>query len=403
VIEHDRSRARLLALSSWQLPSQIRIARALLLLVPAVLVAWLAFPPTLAAAPLSTAAPILAQLAAQAKDQSLDQVERLEALQVLAQWHTAEVLPPLLDLLKDPAREIRSVAARGLGWSGNLAAIGPLKDRALDTTEDAGVRAGALEALVKIGDASIRPMLVQTSQDPEPRVREEALRGLIDSPLHSPSNRLALATRAAQDGDLSLPFRADAIRVLTALRDPTSVPVLLKILDEGPRIKIEFPPPGSSQNEILQSRYKQIRDIRAWAARGLGELGDRATLPALVKATEDPDDVFLRYVATGALLSWRAREAVPTFVRLLDDPAHEVRIVALTAIGALGDQSNVDAVAARLSDKAVPVRLTAIATLASLGGQTARQRLEAARRTETQPEIRRAIDEAIGKLKPSAS
>ncbi len=53
--------------------------------------------------------------------------------------------------------------------------------------------------------------------------------------------------------------------------------------------------------ELLAVRYQQIGDVRAWAAHGLGELGDRSVLPKLVKATEDPDDFFLRYMAAGAL------------------------------------------------------------------------------------------------------
>jgi HEAT repeat protein len=378
-----------------------RLSRALLiLLVSGPFAAYLAMAAPVDPAPLSNAAPILAQLAAQAKDRNLKEEERLDAVRALSQWHTAEVNPPLLDLLKDPAVQIRAGAATGLGWRGNAVALVPLKERGLDAAEDPRVRAAAVGSIVKIGDASIRPLLVETSKDPNPLVREEALRGLIDGPLQDPSDRLDLATRSAQDGALTLQFRADAIRVLGELKNPASVPVLLNILENGPRAQIVFPPATASQNEILQSRYKQIQDIRAWAARSLGELGDRSALPALLKALEDADDAFLRYVTTGALISWRAPETVPAFVKRLDDPAMEVRVVALAALSQVGDQSNVDAIAARLDDKTPQVRVAAVSALASLGGATARQRLTEARQRESRPEVQQAIDEAMARMKP---
>jgi HEAT repeat protein len=161
------------------------------------------------------------------------------------------------------------------------------------------VRVAAVGALVKIGDMSGRELILQASRDPDPQMREEALRGVVGGALESASDRRVLATRAAEDSDLSLPFRAEAIRVLTSTRDPAAIPTLVKILETGPRVKIESPPPTATEQQMLAGRYLQIGDVRAWAALGLGELGDRPVLPKLVTATEDPDDFFLRYVAAG--------------------------------------------------------------------------------------------------------
>lgn len=397
--EHDRFQPRL----SVQLPLRVGIGRAPRLLAHCAVLAWLACAavPSLAAAPLSSAGPILAQLAAEAKDPSLSQDRRLEALEVLARWRTAEIRTPLQELLADPAPEIRAVAAKGLGWPGNSASVPALKERVLDRAESPAVRAAAAHALVEIGDAAIGPTLVALSRDADPKIREDALRGLIiDGPLKSQTDRQALAVLAVEDEALGLPFRAEAIRTLTSMKDPATVPVLIRVLDTGPRLKIAIPPPNATQNQNLQARYQQIRDIRAWAARGLGELQDRSALPSLVTATEDTDDFFLRYLAAGALASWRAREALPAFLRLLDDPWPDTRRIAVQAVAFVGDQSHVDVVAMRLRDGAVPVRLSACETLAALGGPAAAQRLEAAVQDEGHPEVRQGCEAARTQLKP---
>jgi HEAT repeat protein len=367
------------------------------------LLAWCSLASTAVAAPLSSAGPGLAELIAEAKDPSLDPGERVHSINALGKWATPEVRAPLIELLKDPVAEIRSAAARGLGWPGNREAIAVLKPRVVDKTEQTGVRQAAIGALVKIGDTSVRELLVETSRDPDPQIREEAMRGLVGGPMESASDRLALSTRAAEDGELSLPFRADAIRVLTSTRDPAALMILVKILETGPRAKIASPPPNATQRELLAVRYLQIGDVRAWAAHGLGELGDRSVFPKLVKATEDPDDFFLRYIAAGALVTWRESRALPAFLKLLNDPASEVRTVAVGGVGAVGDASNVDVLAARLNDDIISVRVSAVGALAMIGGEAACQKLRAAYAQEVHPQVRQALEEALARLKCSVT
>jgi len=367
--------------------------------------AWGSFAPAPldAAAPLSNAGSALAGLVSTAKDRSLDPVERVQSIDVLGRWATPEVRQPLMELLKDPVAEIRAAAAKGLGWPGNSPALAALSQMAGDKTEPVTVRAATIGALIKIGDKSVRHLVLQNSSDSDAQVREEALRGVVGGPLESDADRLALATRAAEDGELSLPFRADAIRVLTATRDPAAQATLVKILETGPRAKILPLPPTATQPEILAGRYQQIGDVRAWAAQGIGEMGDRSLLPKLVKATEDPDDFFLRYVAAGALVKWRATQALPAFLKLLGDPSSEVRTVAVLGVGSVGDASNVDVVAARLKDDIISVRLSAAEALAMIGGEPACQKLRAAHAQEVHAQVRQTLEAALARLKCSLS
>ncbi|MGH7334647.1 MAG: HEAT repeat domain-containing protein [Candidatus Rokuibacteriota bacterium] len=363
--------------------------------------AWCSLVSAVDAAPLSSTSAALAGLTAQAKDGTLDPAERVQAIEVLGKWATAEVRDPLIELLKDPAPEIRAAAAKGLGWPGNIPAIGPLSQIVLDKTGQSTVREAAVGALVKIADKSVRQLVIDASREPNAQIREEALRGLVGGPMESGSDLLALATRAAEDGQLSPPFRADAIRRLTSTRDPTALATLVKILETGPRAKIVPPPPNATQSQILAVRYQQIGDVRAWAAQGLGELGDRSVLPKLVTATEDPDDFFLRYVAAGALVTWRAGPALPAFLKLLNDPVSEVRAMAVVGVGTVGDASHVDVLAARLNDDNITVRVSAAEALATIGGGAGCPKLKAAYGQEVHTQVRQALEAALARLKCS--
>jgi HEAT repeat protein len=84
---------------------------------------------------------------------------------------------------------------------------------------------------------------------------------------------------------------------------------------------------------------------------------------------------------------------------MLDDPASEVRTVAVIGAGELGNQANVDVVAARLTDTAISVRVSAVQALATIGGDAARERLQAAHKTETNPQVRQALEAALPRLK----
>ncbi len=369
--------------------------------VGALLLVWSSLVSPVGAAPLSNTGAALADMIAQAKDQKLELGERVQVIEALGKWAAPEVRDPLIELLKDPSPEVRAAAAKGLGWPKNSGALAPLSQIVQNQTEQSAVREAATGALVKIGDTSARQLVLEASREPNARIREEALRGLVGGPLESPADRVALATRAAEDPDLTLPFRADAIRALTATKDPTAVPILLKILETGPRAKIVPPPPKATQSQILASRYQQIGDVRAWAAQGLGELGDRSVLPQLVKATEDADDFFLRYVAAGALVNWRERQALPAFLKLLADPTSEVRTMGVVGVRTVGDASNAEALVARLNDDTIAVRVSAAEALGVIGGPAACPKLKTAYGQEVHPQVRQALEAALARLKCS--
>lgn len=351
-----------------------------------------------AAAPLSTAGPILEQVAQRARDASLDERERLEAVGVLGQWATPDVRGPLLDLLRDPKPEIRAAAARALGWPDNAPAVPPLRARLDDTAEPAAVRVAALIALAKIGKAVPRDAFVAATRDAEGRVREEGFRPLIEGEFVDRADLVPLALRAVQDEGVSLQFRAESIRALARAGDRSVVPVLVKIVETGRRIKMPIPPPNATQQQLMPIRYQQIRDLRAWATRALADLGDRSVVPLMLTVAEDPDDYFLRLQGIYTLTVWQVPQGLPIMVRLLQDPSHDVRTAATAGAGVLGNASTVEPVAGRLKDDHAAVRAQAALALAQLGGPAARRHLTGARQSEKDPQVQQALEAALSRL-----
>jgi len=350
--------------------------------------------------PLSNAGPVLEALAAEARDPGRPELERLQLVRALGEWGTSQVREPLLALLGDPLPSIRAAAARALGWPGNQGAVDALVKRLEAPGEEAAVRAAALQALGRIGDPSARAGVLAASRDPDPAVRGAALWAVTLGALTDPADRATLLGRFIEDEPLDLLHRAQAIQALAPLVDAGSTQVLLRVLEHGPRIAMPLPSATADQREILALRYRQSRDLRAWAALALGERREPAALPLLLRAAEDRGDFFLRLLAVEALNRYQDAAALPVLVRRLGDPFPGVRVSALVGLAALGDPQVVDPVLARLADQVPAVRAQAALTLAELGGPEVRPRLEALLQTEADPRVQQALEAALTKLAP---
>jgi HEAT repeat protein len=350
------------------------------------------------APPLSDAGPALEALSTQVKDASRPEAERIQLIEVLGQWEAAQVRAPLLAVLADPLVSIRAAAARALGWRGNVDAVAALRARFEAPGEASAVRAAALEALGQIGDDSTRALLVSETRNPDAKVREAALRGVTVGPLARQADQVAFLRQTAADVDLDLLLRCQAIQGLGALQDTGAVELLTRLLEQGP----PFPMPRLSysltQSEIMSIRYREVRNVKAWSARALGVLDARSALSVLLKTAEDRDDYFLRLMSLETLRAWKASEAVPVMVRRLRDRFDPARIVALQGLADIGDRSVVDAVLTRLYDREPKVRAQAVKTLASLGDPKARPQLEIAQQRDLDPDVQRALAEALAQL-----
>jgi HEAT repeat protein len=349
-------------------------------------------------APLSNAGPALQALAVQAQDTSLPEAERVDLVKALAGWGTGQVRDVLLILLKDSLPSIREIAAIGLGWRGNGEAVPALRERVEAPGEAPGVRAASLDSLGKIGDPSARAAVLAATSDADPRIRRASLGALTTGLLASPADRIPLLRRVVEDGGLDPLMRCEAIQELGNEKDKGSIPLLIRLLETGPRIPMPLPSDSPSQQDIMRLRFQQSRDLRAWAASSLGALEAKEALPLILKAAREPDDFFLRVTSMGALVTLKAPEAVPVFVQGLHDPFADVRALALMGLAQVGDSSSGDAVLARLSDPAPVVRAQAVGVLVELRDPRARTELENLRKREIDGSVQQAIEAALARL-----
>lgn len=350
------------------------------------------------AAGLSDAAPLLEELGKQIEDRSRSEAERLQLIKTLGDWGTAQVRAPLLAVLKDPLPSIRAASARALGWPGNREAVAALRDVIERPDEVATVRAAALGSLGRIGDDSSRPVVLAAIRDPDEEVREAALWSVTLGSLANPADRIPLLRQAAEDRGIDPLMRCQAMQLLGEAKDTGATDMLMRLLEHEP--PVPMPPLGdrATQQDVMMVRFRELRDVRAWAALALGQIEAKTALGLLLKSAEAPDDFFLRLTSVQALVSWNVPEALPVLVRRLDDPYPDTRVTALVGLGKSGDRSVVLPVLARLADPMSKVRAQAVATLAELGDPRARPPLETLREKELSPEVQQVLEKALARL-----
>jgi HEAT repeats len=203
---------------------------------------------------------------------------RATAAYALGDMSSETAVPPLLEGLRDPAREVRAAAARSLGRLGAVEAVEPLVE-ALAAQQVPPAVAGF--ALVQIGPAAL-PSLTGLLAHDDAGVRASAaeLVGLIGD---AGDGRPLLA--GLQDS--SAEVRARSARALGRLGDDEATARLLAALDD----RVPF--------------------VRTATARALGAIGDSVAFDALLEQarTDSFDPAHAAACALAAVDPPRAEEA----------------------------------------------------------------------------------------------
>lgn len=210
---------------------------------------------------------------ARRRSRRLGAVGRARAAELLGGLEDPEMTDDLVRLLTDRDPEVRQVAARALGRSGDPRGAEPL----LHALEGGSVPPRVIaQALLRLGPRAL-PALVAALEEPDELVRAVAVEilGLSSAVTASRAVERALAT------------------------DPSV-------------------------------------EVRIRAARSLGRVGLPSSVLTLLEATEDSCPVSLRVVATRALGELGHPTAVGRLRELVGDPVHRVASHAARSLGVLG-------------------------------------------------------------------
>jgi HEAT repeat protein len=221
-------------------------------------------------------------------------------------------------------------------------------------------------------------------------------------------------------GHASAEGRLNAVRSLVRMREPRVVEALLPLLDDpdasvrAATVRtlgfLQAPPPGElSPNEVLLPRNEQIetrlpallRDddaaVREAAAGTLGRVGGAPAADQLAKLAADPF-ARVRIAAGAGLLRLGDARGVALIEQALADPNREQREQSATAVAsaALEEGALVPALARNLYDPAHNVRVSAISSLGRIAnGAAAEALLEKAKDRE----FLTAVIGALGRIR----
>ncbi|HEU4698957.1 MAG TPA: HEAT repeat domain-containing protein [Gemmatimonadales bacterium] len=302
----------------------------------------------------------------------------------------AEAATVLEALAGDPSPAVRAGALDALGGlrcpaaaARAAAALGDPDDR---------VRASAVNALVRVGEAARAPaldaaLLALVGTDPSALVRERA--ALATGLLRLAGGERALAAVCRADEPLAV--RAAALLALGAFDEESLVARALAMGDEAAlRDRVRERVRHDAEYRLLARRVRETRslELRALVAENRAAL--ETSLAEGLRSTVDVRERLRLVAGLHAVYGERSRGALAQVVR--GDPSAEVRAAALQALGSMLEGEALATAARRaLGDPSALVRRTGAALFARLPAAEALPALLAALRPEDDAELLRAV------------
>jgi HEAT repeat protein len=267
--------------------------------------------------------------------------------------------------------------------------------QALHNTEGF-VLAFVIEALGRLG-RSVVPGLLEALQDPDSLVRASVAQALgkIGDPVALPALMNLLQDRNGTARDCAAeavgcyglsvvptllealrdPRRRDgAVLALARIGDPAVTPALLQAMHYGSegsqwRLLQAFERIGpAARPYLLEAMQDPYEFTRASAATALGYIGDSSDVPVLLEALRDPGRFSrVRSSAAYALGRIRNASAIPALLEALQDNHPTVRGKAVQALCSIGEAGVVSDVIQVLGDSNLSVHEYAVNALAAMG------------------------------------
>lgn len=292
---------------------------------------------------------------------------RAKAARCLAALDAQEAIPELLKLLEDKTGYVRASAIRSLGELGAQEAITAIIKLLNDT--DTLVRMTGVIALGELGAKGSIPELVRLMKDTDNNVRRytgEALAQL------NAKEAIPELIKLLQDEDWRI--RESAITPLAALNAKEAIPELIKLIyDENVFIYSCLLADALAQlgaqeagPELVELLKNENESVRAAAAECLGKLGVKDVVSELIKLLQDKSDR-VHDAAVEALGNLHASEAIPELIKLLKNDTGTNQCV-MSALAQFSDDNKaITALIELLNDKERFIRGQALTHLYSEG------------------------------------
>ena len=296
--------------------------------------------------------------------------------------------PDLAVLVRDPQARIRRRAALAIGRVKDGAGAALLTPVLADA--EAEVRSMAAFALGLIGDAASETALTPLLSDASPLVRGRAAEALglcgakgaaaaVGQMIAEYARHASVTAMPPDDERTPTAPEAEAFKLglFALVRLGAYEPIAAAVLDNGQPISSWWPIAYALQRvedkraapALLQLLGGQGRYTRAFAARGLGRLKDRAAVKPLLGMLDPAAKPGLEVVvsAVRALGQIGAAEAAAPLARLASDPATDpnVRLDAVAALGELRAPDGLPVLQDLMTDEWPAMRAAAIRAAAA--------------------------------------
>lgn len=294
--------------------------------------------------------------------------------------------------LRSSSALTRQRAAKALARRGDPQAVIPLLDQ-LWQEHDKVVRSQIINALEQIGDARVVEPLLQMLHSETDEVRAEHMLHVII--------RLAGPSVAPSLIDILMMHRSYGVRreIVKLLGNIRYQDALYPLLDQLEMLDYQQAYHNQALRTAILRALGQLRDARALptllrllekgTARrhevigALGMIGDRAALPAILEALLNSPNLITHSAAKTAFINLVDDRDLDLLCDLMFHHQLEVRLMAIQAVGRIGDARAIDALAEVLHHPNAPLsprsdedtdrrlRLEAIQAMRAIGDRRA--------------------------------
>lgn len=290
---------------------------------------------------------------------------RAAAARALGQMESNLAYPYLLAALKDGDAWVRYYAARSIGWNGYPEAVEELSRMAIADPAPQ-VRIAAVEALGRIGGARVVSILASLAED-----------------LESSSDLVRAALIGL--GEIGHPNSLPPLLASLHSRDPERRTHAAVALGKRGGMGVE------AALQSLATTDTEMRVVQA-AIEALTVLSTPEAIAALVELTANPTRNHLCIVALANL----GETQIEAIGRGLNHPNAKVRCAVVEVLTRLKHPRASEISIAALDDLDTCVRLAAVSALEHLGNRYAERKIAVLARTDPDPTVRRAAQNAHG-------